>query len=847
MGFAQSAQQMQQLQNLTPAQMEQLKKMYGESADLSKLLPNQKQNGNNSSNKLPQSNQRERQYNDPRQAGNNRQNGSNQQNGNQQYPYQDQTLSPREQFQSRYRKNQHSGINPAGSQYPAAQQYPAMYDQYGQLVEMPLDSMWVSGEEFQIILNNEQKKDQVFGREIFLNENLTFAPSMSLATPPNYVLSAGDQLIIQLWGAAEAIYEPKISPEGDITIPSVGLVNVAGLTVSEAERRIRAKISSTVAGLSDGNVHIKITLGDIRSINVNIVGEAQVPGTYTLPSLSTLFNALYAAGGVSDIGSLRNIKLYRGGKEIAALDVYDYLLRGRNDVDMRLEDNDMIVVAPYENIVTITGKTKRPLKYEVKRGETVQTLIDYAGGFTGDAYRGNVALSRRAGGRQYTMHTVDAPSFTEFVLMDRDSIDVGEIVKTYANRVTVEGAVWRKGDFELTDSLATAGALVRAAEGLAPDAFGGRAQILRTLDDGSLQLIPLNVALILSGKNPDVPLVKNDRLIVTSLHDLREGQTVAVKGEVNVPMIFPYAEGMTLQDVILLGKGLKSSASLSRIEVARRVSNPNATEADNRRAQLYTFSIDSDLSMDQSAEKFELMPFDEIYVRRSPGYVEQQNIWIDGEVNFPGEYTMATSSDRLTDMIKFSGGFTPQAYVKGASLQRRITLVDMQRINALKKLMESSRKEKNETDTTKQETEVKIGDYYPVGIDLAAAVADPNSASNLTLRDGDILIIPTFDNTIKISGAVYYPTTTTYDPDLTLHQYVKRAGGYTDRALRQPFIIYMNGNVADAAGSKKKIEPGSEIVIPFRRYVEPMNATGWISLSSSIVSMAAMITSLLKN
>lgn len=849
---AQSTQQMQQLQNMTPAQLEQLKKMYGESTE----FPSELGGGKSKNGQSNQSTQRERQYNDQSKAYSQAQgSGSN--------------MSSKTSGSDQYNKGQFNAID--GQQQNSQQKYlqradrydprdpryvadprllpkAPMYNQYGELVDPVYDSVMVSLDEFDLIIDEKKKKDYVFGRDIFFNENLTFAPSLSIATPPSYVVSAGDQLIIQLWGAAEATYEPLVSPEGNISIEGVGLINVGGLTIAEAERRIKAKFATTVSGLSSGNANIKITLGDIRSIKVNIVGEAQIPGTYTLPSLATLFNALYVAGGVSDIGSLRNVKLYRGGKEIATLDVYDYLLKGRTDVDRRLEDNDMIVIAPYENIVTITGKTKRPRRYEIKRNESVQTLLDFAGGFTGDAYRNNIAVSRRAGGRQYTMHTVEAPEFSEFLLMDRDSINIGEIVKTYANRVTIEGAVWRKGDFELTDSIATAGALVRAAEGLSPDAFGGRAQIIRTLDDGSLQLIPLNVARILGGTNPDVKLLKNDRLVITSLNDLREGQTVSIKGEVNQPMIFPYAEGMTLQDAILMSKGLKSSASLSRIDVARRVSNPDAKDTDSRRAEMFTFSISPDLSLDDAATYFELKPFDEVFIRRSPGYIAQQIIAINGEVNFPGEYSMVTSSDRLTDLVRASGGLTAQAYVRGASLQRQVTVFDMQRMKSLKKLMLSARKDMNDKDTTNLvDEELQVGDYYPVGIDLVEAMNHPDSPSNLALRNGDILIVPTIDNTVKISGAVYYATTTTYDPKLSLHQYIKRAGGYADRALRQPFIIYMNGTVADARGGKKVFEPGCEIVVPYRPYVAPMNATGWISLSTSIVSMAAMITSLLKN
>lgn len=714
---------------------------------------------------------------------------------------------------------------------------------YEKLLRLDTDSLTVDKQEYvdlRMKADKENTKANVFGREIFNSKNLTFAPSMSIATPTNYILSAGDEVIVNLWGAAEATYNLTVSPEGNINIPNVGLINVAGITVGQAEGQIKNKLVSSVAGLSDGTVHIKITLGDIRSIKVNIVGEALTPGTYTLPSLATLFNALYSAGGVSNIGSLRNIKLYREGKEIATLDVYDYLLRGKMEVDMPLKDGDMIVVAPYENIVEVTGKVRRPRLYEMKRSENLGDLISYAGDFAGDAYTENISLARRSGGRQFSIYTVTKPEFRGFTLADRDSVAVGQILETYSNKVSIEGAVWREGNFELSDKIKTVGDLLRLAEGLRDDAFAGRSQIVRTKADKTLEIISINAGKILMGTAPDIALQNLDHIIVTSVNDMKEAQTISVKGEVNDPRTLPYAANMTLEDLIVLSKGLRESASKARIEVARRIKNPSSREASSERAKLFTFTIPEDLSLSDEISSFTLEPFDEIYIRRSPGYSTQQNIFVTGEVTFAGEYTLSSSVNRLTDLVMMAGGLTPEAYVKGASLERRATLFDLQREKSLQTL---TAKNKAKGDSV-QVQQLNVGDYYPVGIDLQAAMADPGCTFNLVLKEGDRLVVPTYNNVVKISGAVYFPVATTFTPGFNKADYIAAAGGYTIDARRRSFIIYMNGTVS--AKSSAKIEPGCEIVVPSRQRAEPMGAQGWISLGSSVVSMAAMIVSLLR-
>lgn len=797
LSFAQTADQLKQLQNLSPAQIEALKKSQANKGSFSDMLNKGSKSNKNSTKEmlLPfgEQKKKERVWNNPD--------------------------STRTTF----------GKEP-------------IPEKYEQLMRTKGDSLTVPKEEY-IKLRMQADKDglAVFGRNIFNNQNLTFAPSLSIATPTNYVLSAGDQVMVTIWGAAEAEYDLTVTPEGNINIPDVGLINVAGTTVAQAEKRIKSKLAQVVSGLSDGTAHVKITLGDIRSIKINIVGEALTPGTYTLPSLATLFNALYSAGGVSNIGSLRNIKLYRAGKEVATLDVYDYLLKGKTEVDMPLQDGDMIVVAPYENIVQITGKVKRPRLYEMKRGETVADLVNFSGDFAGDAYSENLSLARRSGGRQFSMNTVSRPEFAEFILADRDSINVGEILKTYSNKVRVEGAVWREGNFELSDKISTVKDLLTMAEGLRDDAFAGRAQIIRTRPDMTLQIIPINAGKILTGEATDIPLQKDDQLIVTSINDLKETQTIGVKGEVNDPRTIPYASEMTLEDLIILTKGLRESASRARIEVARRVKNPDSKQASSKRAELFSFTIPEDLSLTEEISNFTLQPFDEVYIRRSPGYSEQQNVFISGEVTFSGEYSLGSSVDRLSDLVSMAGGLTPDAYPKGASLERMFTEFDLQREISLNLLAEKSR---STNDTVKIERKLTIGDYYSVGIDLIAALDNPSSTSNVVLKKGDRLTVPTFNNIVKISGAVYYPTSTTYSPKFTKRDYIAAAGGYADNARRKPFIIYMNGTVSSK--NSAMIEPGCQIVVPAKPLAERMGAQTWVGLSSSVVSMAAMIASLLK-
>lgn len=687
-------------------------------------------------------------------------------------------------------------------------------------------------------------RNSVFGREIFSARNLTFAPTYNLPTPANYVLAAGDRLFIDLWGDAEANYDIKVSPDGFITVPDAGVINVGGLTVEAAENRIRGKMASTVSGLNDGRVQLKLSLGDIRSIKVNIIGEASMPGTYTLPSLATLFNALYEAGGVSDIGSLRSIKLVRGGKQVADLDVYEYLLGGKQGVNVGLQDNDMIIVQPYENLVKVAGKIKRPRIYELKRGETAGDLLAYAGGFMGEAYKDNLTVNRKSG-RMMSVHSVPTDDFGLFAMADGDSVAVGEVIRQYANRVTVDGAVWRPGDYELTDSLVTLKDLIKKAEGIRGDALMSRAQIVRLNDDYTFEVVAVDLRQLLDGAVPDIKLRAEDLVRIPSVNTLKEGFTIDVKGEVNTPQTLLFRENMTIEDAVVMANGLKESASLARIEVARRVKNPNSTEPSDRIAELFQFTIPADLGLSEETAGFRLQPFDEIYIRSSPGYSKQNSVFAEGELLFDGEYVLSSNNDRLTDLVAKAGGVTPEAYVRGAYLKRKLT---EQRYERMETLMDLSARGKAATGDTIVMKRLQVGDYYPIAINLEAALKAPSSYENLVLEEGDKLVVPKFNNTVTISGAVLYPCTVTYVEKFKIKDYIARGGGYADRAKKRPFVIYANGLPDSRHGGKwPKIEPGCEIVVPQKPPKGPgIRFADVMGMMNSTVSMAAMLTSILK-
>ena len=695
----------------------------------------------------------------------------------------------------------------------------------------------------------------VFGREIFSNKNLSFEPNLNVPTPKGYVLSAGDELLINVWGDSEVNLKLKVSPEGTILIPNLGPVSVSGLTIETAENRIRqelGRIMSTLSGDTDGaNTFVSVSLSQIRSIKVNIVGEVVAPGTYTLPSFATLFNALYAAGGVNEIGSLRGIKVYRNSKEVAKLDVYDYLLNGKYNTNIRLEENDMVIVSPYDQLAVVQGKVKRNRIFELKKGETLSQLLNMAGGFTGDAYRKDVRIKRKAGSR-YQIATVTEDKYPTFAMMDGDSLLVDSVIPFYENRLTVTGAVWRPGEYELNGTVHTVRQLVDQAAGLKGDEFAGRAQITRLNPDFTTTVIAVDIRGILNGTAPDMELKPEDQLSIPSLFDLREPYTIKVSGAINyVDTVLPYRNNLTVEDAIMMAGGLKESAATVNVEVARRIKDTKTYENTNRTAEVFNFALNDNLGLISTDGKksdtvFTLEPFDEVYVRFSPGYQEQQVVKVNGEITFSGDYVLAEKNSRLSDIIAKAGGITPDAYVKGASLKRQLTEDEMRRLETLLQL--SANKQSRDSVALSLEN---IKDYS-VGIDLEKALANPGSAHDVVLRDGDELYIPQFQSTVKISGAVTYPNSVTYTNGMSVKSCLSQAGGYNDIARKYPIVIYMNGKVATTRKRfiffkhYPKVEPGSEIVVPAKTQQDRKTSLAEIlSITNSTTSMAAMITSII--
>lgn len=721
----------------------------------------------------------------------------------------------------------------------------------------------------------------VFGREIFSSPDLTFEPNYNMATPQNYKLAAGDEIVINVWGSTDANYRQRISPDGTINIERVGLISLVGLTIKEAEEWLKQQLSQIYSGLTEdgGDINIKVSLGQIRTIKVNIVGEAGIPGTYTLPSLATLFNALYVAKGVNEIGTLRNIKLFRNNKEIAVLDVYDYLLNGKLDADVRLEDNDLIVVEPYKNLVAVDGKLKRERIFELKDGESLEDLIKYAGGFAADAYSDRVQVSRK-NGTKYQMNTVEKENYPMFIMRDGDKVVVKKTIPMYENRLIIKGAVWQPGEFELTPATQTVKKLIKAADGLKGDAFTDRAQITRMRPDFSYEIIPVDIKAIFNDKAPDIFLQNEDELYIPSIYDLQENFTITVRGEVNNAVapntknentsdkfnfntnengpnqnrprvartVFPFKENMTVEDAILLAGGLKESASEAVIQVSRRIKNSKSMEFTDTIARNYTFSIDKNLKIDPSAKLFTLQPFDEIFVRRSPGYQEQQIVRIEGEVLFPGLYVLSSPNERLSDLIKRAGGISPQAYIQGASLKRKKTEDDRMKEMALLTL------QSQDLDSL-QLSKVNQDSMYIVGIDLSKALNAQHTKDkeyNIVLKENDVLTVPRLTNTVKIDGSVMFPNTTSYQQEYDLKDYIDKAGGYSKKAHKKPYVIYMNGQVATTKNGffKKKypkIEPGCEIVVPQKEERRRMSIGEIVGISSSVVSLAAIIITMTNN
>lgn len=694
----------------------------------------------------------------------------------------------------------------------------------------------------------EEDETQVFGRNIFYNEMLTFEPSLNIPTPASYRLGAGDAVIIDVWGASQVTYEKTVSPDGTVTLEDIGPLSLAGMTVEEANEYVKKQLARFYSGSN-----VTLTVGEVRSVQVQVMGEVMVPGTYTLSALSTAFNALYAAGGINNIGTLRDIKVYRGGRILSTIDVYDYILNGNTKGNVRLEDNDVIVVGPYDCLVNIRGKVKRPMFYEMKESESVASILDYAGGFAGDAYTNNIRLVRKSG-REYSVYTVGEFDMNGFLLKDGDSLYVDSVIPRFSNVAEVRGAVFHPGQYQMDGSIKTVRQLIKAADGLREDAFLKRAVMHRQKEDLTMEALSVDIEGIMAGTTPDIPLRNNDILFIPSAVEMKGEQTLTIEGEVNFPGIYQYAENTTIEDLVLQAGGLTEAASMARVDVFRRIKNPDAVQDDEKLAETFSFSLRDGLALGDGQD-FHLQPYDEVFVRKSPAYSEQRNVKISGAVNFEGEYAMDNKDYRLSDLVEAAGGLSSLAYAKGARLQRTLTDEEkQQRETSMKnsqiQLYEESLRSERAYDMAKADSilnmRLDLGDTYPVAINLERAMQNPGGDDDVRLREGDELVVPQFSNTVKISGEVMYPISLNYEKGKSLKYYIKRAGGFADRAHKSHvYAIYMNGSVQQLGRrASKDIQPGCEIVVPTKPQRDKMTPQEMMTIGTSTASIATMIATL---
>lgn len=688
-------------------------------------------------------------------------------------------------------------------------------------------------------MEEEETANEVFGQNIFNNENLSFAPSSNMATPRNYKLGPGDQVIIDVFGANQTTITGTISPEGSINVDVLGPVYLNGMTIEEANSYLKKRLSKIFAGLNRNSegTDIRLSLGQIRTIQVNVLGDVNAPGTYTLSSFSTVFHALYLAGGIRQPGTLRNIKVTRGNRTIGTVDVYDFLLNGNKHSDIRLEEGDVILVPAYECMVKVNGMVKRPMFFEMKEGENLKQLISYAGGFAKGAYTNNITVTRQTG-RDYEICNVDNFEFAGFEMKDGDEVEVGELVSRFENRVTVRGAVYHPGIFQL-GKVNSVKDLIEKCDGLLPEAFTSRALMHREHADRTLEAIPVNLSGILNGTAPDIVLQNNDVLYIPSVLDLTDVGTLTIGGQVAAPGTFPYAKNTTIEDLIIQAGGLLDGASLARIDVTRRIKDNTSTKAQQEISKTFTLTM-SEGYVVNGPEGFALEPYDVVYVRKSPSCVDPQTVEVEGEVNFPGSYTMTKRNQRLTDLLAQSGGVTDFAFVKGARLVRHITDIERQKMHEVYRQIFLSGDSLNNA-------AINLGKEYYVAIDLDKAIENPGSKYDVILRDSDRLEIPGELTHVRVSGAIQNPNTITYEEGKSVKYYIEQAGGYADDARkRHAFVLHMNGHITKARKTKS-IDPGAEIVVPMKKKQKKSMAevmamgTTSAALATSLATIANLI------
>ena len=677
---------------------------------------------------------------------------------------------------------------------------------------------------------------KVFGRDIFNNRRLSFEPNMNIATPQNYVLGPGDQVIVDIYGASQKTLELTVSPDGTITVPNFGPIAVSGLTVAGAQSKLRNTLGSRYA-----SSNLILTVGRTKSIMVNVMGEVRVPGTYTLSAFATVFHALYMAGGINDLGTLRNIKVYRQGKLVTVVDIYEYILNGRLAGNVMLMDNDVIQVGPYDCLVGITGNIKRPMFYEMRKNESVSTLLKYAGGFTGDAFTKSVRLTRQTGER-YQVYNVSEFDMADFKIADGDAVIVDGMLNRYENMVEVKGAVFRPGQYQLGANITSVRSLIEAADGLTEDAFTNHAVLHRLKEDRSLEVLPVDVQGILDGTVADIPLKNEDVLFIMTIEDLRQERTLTITGEVMSPGTYEFADNTTIEDLIVMAGGLTDQASLAKVDVSRRIIDPRSTAKSREIAKTFTFELKDGLVIDGS-RGFVLEPYDIVHVRRSPAFHTPRNIRVTGEVNYEGNFTLENKNMRLTDALNMAGGVTDAAYLRGARLLRTMNEEERVRYQAS---LDAIRNVLTDRGDSIAWNNLQNSTTYSIGIELDKAVAEPGCDYDLILREGDQIFVPEYNGTVKISGDVMFPNTVSYIAGKGYKKYVEQAGGYGNRAKKgKTFIVYQNGTIGLASKGAKP-EPGCEIIVPSKKRRNPIDFGALISAGSSIASLATMVVALTK-
>lgn len=715
---------------------------------------------------------------------------------------------------------------------------PSNYDPTDSPIREEVTGEIISKEKDDVKSTITPAEDLVYGHNFFSRSNLTFEPNMNMPTPANYVLGPGDELIIDIWGDSELNLQYTIAPDGYIRVPSIGRLHVNGMTIEEATSRIKNEFSKLYSDLNSPSpsTFIGVSVGKTRSIKVNVMGEVNRPGTYTLTSFASAFHALYAAGGPNSIGSLRNIKVYRGGRTAATIDLYEYLMKGNNMGDITLKDGDIITVEPYGIIAQIKGGVKRPRKYEMLPNESLEDLIRFAGGFQGRGYVSNVQLDRKGDSKMETF-TVMSDEYPAFILKDGDIVTVGEIINKFTNAVEIEGSVNRPGKYAIGNEIRTVKDLIEIAQGPTEEAYLKRVLLYREKPDLTQTMEAIDLEGLLAGRLKDIPLRKNDKLFIPSIIGLEDELTVSISGEIRNPGAYSFAENLSLKDIILRAGGLTEAASTQKIDIYRRIKNPDALKSGEFTAEQFSFSMRDGLDF-TGGEEFKLEPYDQIVVRRSPDYEVQQIVTIRGEVQFRGSYAKIHDNETLSSFVKRTGGFTDDAYVKGARLSRRLTDEEIQRAKDALKSKAKIQEDEAFIDG------LDLSRQY-VGIDLEKAIKNPGSNHDLVLRDGDILTVPTYNGTVKISGGVLHPNTVAYNKRMNMMSYIRQAGGFSRLAMRtKPYVVYMNGKVA--TGRWAKIEPGCEIVVPVKPEKEPMSLQNALSLSTSLATMALVISNLIK-